>query len=512
MTVKSLCANDNVVGCGSASSKPTSPLLLDLCNLPSDASPDERQARVNTLLSWRELYPVLLSKLLTSEDHRDKKTGCFPLHWAAGTGFDQAIELLLDVDITTSVQEQDERTQQYKLSVDQEAKHPSTHRTPLHYAARNGHLSTCRLLIEKYAADSHPKCGRGGVTPLQLAVWQNRLSIVKYLVEATGHGKDIVQERNGFNCGLMHWIGLVPQKRWGGDDGINGSKEDGSGVIPLARYLHSLGIAFESTPENSNTQGHTPNHKAAWGGNLPLIKFFRDEHDVYDTIQDEAGNFAADIAKMRGNMKVHQWLLEHGSGDRAESYRILGLGVGADRDVVRRRYFELAKQQHPDKSDQSCNNEFVKIKNAYEHLTKENGVGKQKNPKFDEVKLLEDHRRISDNDTDKDGDDLFIARLIAVVSDYGDGGFPVSLIARRWNQIWPDRPFPTDYVIEKRVQCQNNGSMPPYKIIQKKVNLLKWLNWKCKGSSVYFRNNKCGEVLAFEGKNNTTCNEDGSPT
>lgn len=75
-------------------------------------------------------------------------------------------------------------------------------------------------------------------------------------------------ERNGFNCGLMHWIGLVPQKRWGGNEyrsdneGIVGEQQDdGSGVLPLARYLHSLGVGYESTSQNSNTQGHTPNHK-----------------------------------------------------------------------------------------------------------------------------------------------------------------------------------------------------------------------------------------------------------
>ena len=50
----------------------------------------------------------------------------------------------------------------------------------------------------------------------------------------------MVFERNGFNCGLMHWIGLVPKKRWGGDgaDGCGSEVDDGSGVLPLARYLH----------------------------------------------------------------------------------------------------------------------------------------------------------------------------------------------------------------------------------------------------------------------------------
>ncbi|KAL7542106.1 hypothetical protein ACHAXR_011530, partial [Thalassiosira sp. AJA248-18] len=290
-------------------------------------------------------------------------------------------------------------------------------------------------------------------------------------------------------------------------------QNDGSGVLPLARFLHSLGIVYESTPQNSNTQGHTPNHKAAWGGNLPLIQYFRDEHGVYDTVQDAAGNYAADIAKMRGNLQCHQWLLEHGNGDRAESYKVLGLDVGAEMDVVRRRYMELARESHPDKANQLNNindekkvdfdNDFVKIKSAYEHLTKDGGMGTQKNPKYDELKLLEDHRRMNDTFDDSvketnENDDLFMARLIAVISDYGDDGFPVSLIARRWNQIWPDRPFPTEHVTERTVKCsKQEGDGSGMMVLRKKVKLLKWLKWKCKGSTVYFRNIN-GDVLALD--------------
>jgi ankyrin repeat protein len=484
-----------------ADAAPTSSSLLDLSNLPPSASPDERQLRLATLQSWCFHYNETMIELLTSSEHRDVKTGCMPLHWLAGTGFDEAIESILHhyADL-------------HLLSVDQHAHHPSTHRTPLHYAARNGHLSTCELLIEKYGANSHPKCGRGNVTPLQLAVWQNRLTIVRYLIEK--NGVHVVHERNGFNCGLMHWIGLVPAKRWGGDDHDDTDENDGSGVLPLARYLHSLGVVYSSTANNSNTQGHTPNHKAAWGGNLPLLQYFRDTHGVYDTVQDAAGNYAADIAKMRGNKDCHQWLLEHGSGARAASYRALGLNVGADLDAVRRRYFELARAIHPDKATQQCEiddekkeeivDDFVKIKTAYEHLTKEGGVGQQKNPKFDELKLLEDHKRMQDESNaetnDIANDDIFMARLIAILSDYGEDGFPVSLIARRWNQIWPDRPFPNKYVIERRVRCSNHdGDGSGMMLISKKANLLKWLKWKrdqCNCKSVYFCNRN-GVVLAF---------------
>lgn len=423
-----------------------------------------------------------------------------PLHWAAGTGFNEAIIFLLG----------DETSQ---LEICQKAHHPSTDRTPLHYAARNGHLSTCRLLVETYGANPHPKCGRGSVTPLQLAVWQNRLEVVRYLVERNALvGNDrAVFERNGFNCGLMHWIGLVPQKRWvgnvlDGDGHEDTDANDGVGVLPLARYLHSLGVTYESTPQNSNTQGHSPMHKAAWGGNLPLIQYFRDEHNVYDSLQDQAGNYCADIAKMRGNVEVHRWLLEHGSLDRQESYRILGLDDGASDEEVRKRYHELARRRHPDKlhrmvdgNNEIVEDDFLRLKEAYEHLTKEGGVGKQQNPKYSDIKLLEAQNRFHGDGrslSDDNDDDLFLARLAAVLSDYGEDGFPVSLIARRWNQIWPDRPFPTpdEYIIERKAKC---GYGEGVKVVKKKTKLLKFLRFKCRGTTIYFRAVQ-GDVLAFD--------------
>ena len=84
----------------------------------------------------------------------------------------------------------------------------------------------------------------------------------------------------------------------------------------------------------------------------------------------------------------------------------------------------------------------------------------------------------------------------AVISDYGSSGFPVSLISRRWNQIWPERPFPTEYVIEYQAKCKSNDGVT----VQKKVNLLKYLKWKCKGSNIQFCNTEKGVVLVDKSK------------
>ena len=552
----------------------SSSALLDLSDLPPRSSDDERRSRLDTLRSWRQVRPrrpsspsasSLMDHLASHDLGTDAKTGCMPLHWMAGTGFDDAIEFVL----TLAPDDGDESPcPPPPLSADQPARKPSAGRTPLHYAARNGHLSTCRLLVERFGADPR-RVASGGVTPLQLAVWQNRLDVVVYLVGlldgddgrcgGTAGGSSVVLERNGYDCGLAHWVGLVPRKRWGGSEDGDGDRGedgdgDGSGVLPLARYLRSRGVSYDSSPPNCNTQGHTPAHKAAWGGNLSLLRYYRDELGVYDTVQDVAGNYCADIARMRGNDICRMWLLEHANGRRAESLAVLGLddagGTAPDLDDVRRRFVELARESHPDGrarrlrrrggdheddgdsagddgvGKDSTADDFVRIRAAYEHLTKEGGMGAQSNPKYDEVKLLEDRRRIvnevgdngdgggGDTSSDVDGiavavavdggggdddDDLFMARLIAVISDYGDSGFPVALIARRWNQIWPDRPFPSEYVIERTVRC-GGVSASATTVIRKKVKLVKWLRWKrdrSKCTTVNFRNVD-GVVLAFD--------------
>ena len=274
------------------------------------------------------------------------------------------------------------------------------------------------------------------------------------------------------------------------------------------------------------------------GGDLALLRYYQDEFGVYDMVQDIAGNYCANIARMRGNDICHGWLLKHANGRRAESLAVLRLDDGGTTPGlgdVRRWFVELTRESHPDgrarrrrcgrdrgnngnkdngdgdkeTGKDSTAKDFVRSRAAYEHLTKEGGVGAQRNPKYDKVKLLEDRRRIVNNadnngggrrrggdassevdgitvavNDDVDNKDLFMAWLIAVISDYGNSGFPVALIARRWNQIWPDRPFPPEYVIKRTMQCGGGGdgdggaSASATTVIQKKVKLVRWLRWK----------------------------------
>lgn len=547
---------------------PTASSLLETCKLTPECSDETRLVRLTTLSDWNASHPDLLFRLLWAPPPSpansgggggavDAKSGCYPLHWAAGTGFEEAVKFIIEEtsphwDLgdpftesgTSSTADVDGDAEGSLIALadrtNQRALHPSTGRTPLHYAARNGHIGVCRLLVERCGADSSPCCSRGGVSPLQLAVWQNRLGVVRYLIEANrgkcGRAKDVVLERNEFNCGLMHWVGLVPRHRWRGDstgrdnserercidveesgksssqghDG--GDDNDGCGVLPLAAYLYSCGVPYHTTPSNCNSQGHAPHHKAAWGGNLPLLRYFRDVHGVYDDAPDNMGNYGADLARMKGHECVRRWLLEECSTDRRRSCEVLGLDVTATDVEIRKRYGELARVFHPDRikydrgehKTECCNDneagtgrDFVAIQEAYDHLINHGGFGQQRNEKHYALKLLtragEDRKGSSDEHDGRDDDDLFTARILAIISDYGQKGFPVSNIVKRWNQIWADTPFrtPDHYVVDVRAICSSSKEERTY---QKKVNLVKFLRWKCRGSGVQFR--KVGGVMA----------------
>jgi 2-polyprenyl-6-methoxyphenol hydroxylase-like FAD-dependent oxidoreductase len=97
-------------------------------------------------------------------------------------------------------------------------------------------------------------------------------------------------------------------------------------------------------------QGHTPLHKAAWGGHIALCRWLRDECGAVDDVQDLGGNYAADEADMGGHVELAAWLRDECSGARARSCTILGLAPNTtDLAVIRGAYLELSRKLHPDR-------------------------------------------------------------------------------------------------------------------------------------------------------------------
>ena len=169
--------------------------------------------------------------------------GSSAVHWAASCGHVHVLAWLIDEGGCDAESEGLISTR-------------SKRRRPLHWAARNGQLDAVRFLVEDAGVDPDPR-DRQSVSPFQLAVWQCWPDVARYLVDARGVDP---RQLNSFACGAQHWIGTVPRPR-------------AQKLILLADWLRQRGLDFHATQR----QGHTPLHKAAWGGHVDLCRWRRDE-------------------------------------------------------------------------------------------------------------------------------------------------------------------------------------------------------------------------------------------
>jgi hypothetical protein len=307
--------------------------------------------------------------------------------------------------------------------------------------------------VEQYKANAHARA-KHGVTPFQLAIWQNRLEVCQYLTDKRG----IVprNEVNDFGCGIIHWMGIAPTQR-----------AEGGGLVPLAQWIFSQqGIDINMR----QSQGRTVLHKASWGGHFDLVRYLHEEHGMYDDVKDHAGNYAADLCDMANTERhdvIAKYLRKECSLEYRHSCNVLGLDrtklslleKDVGREEIRRAYLFKAKECHPDKRGTDNDDEFQSVKKAYEHLMAGGAAIQQKNPMHSihlmlEVQKNKDIMNANPNESTKeigsepvDADDemkLFKPRLIAVLLEYGQKGISLSNIPKVWDKVWPQNPFPSE--------------------------------------------------------------------
>jgi ankyrin repeat protein len=128
-------------------------------------------------------------------------------------------------------------------------------KTPLHYAARNGHIACIDCILSRRDAPSVDIPSGDGTTPLHMACYGGHPSTVRHLINvyhANAHAT------NEWLCGAAHWSAMSL-----GNEGMDA-------VIELCNYLkEECGVDFVARQR----QGHTPLHKAASKKNQKVIEW-----------------------------------------------------------------------------------------------------------------------------------------------------------------------------------------------------------------------------------------------
>jgi ankyrin repeat protein len=118
-------------------------------------------------------------------------------------------------------------------------------RTPLHWAARNGQVSTCAWLASR-GADVNATA-KDAVNTFHWAVWGRHIPTCEWALAA---GVDSMAV-NRWGCSAIHWAGAA-------------------GDVALCKWLSDIpGMDFSQR----NNQGHDGLKKAAWNGHWELCEW-----------------------------------------------------------------------------------------------------------------------------------------------------------------------------------------------------------------------------------------------
>lgn len=148
--------------------------------------------------------------------------------------------------------------------------------TPLHYAAKSGHLDVVQFLVENGADVNAISLNEFLETPLHMAVSSGRLDVVRFLVERGAH----VDSLDGVLMTPLHWAA----------GGCN---------LEVVRFLVEKGANVNAR----NMYGATPLHWAAANGCLDVVRFLL-EVGADPSLRNGDGKTPLDLASERGHAEV----------------------------------------------------------------------------------------------------------------------------------------------------------------------------------------------------------------
>ena len=159
-------------------------------------------------------------------------------------------------------------------------------KTPLHWAAENGHLDVVKYLSSHDDVDADAP-NLISYTPLHLAADNGHLDVVKYL-----------SSRGDVDADARSFFGNTPLRH-----------AAGQGHLDVVKYLSSRGDVDVNVRGN---HGITPLNSAAWNGRLDVVKYLSSRDDVDVNTQDKWGHTPLDRAVNRGDLEIATFLRARG--------------------------------------------------------------------------------------------------------------------------------------------------------------------------------------------------------
>eukprot|EP00435_Cladocopium_sp_Y103_P040063 s837_g10.t2 len=288
------CGNQaprRTMGCFASVPEKLQLVVLEFC--PPDAEEDEQMmsaARDNDTLGLEQLLKRPRNPTGRDED------GLTPLHHAAKCGHVEAMRLLLEAG----------------AEIDARTKHGSA---PLHLAAERGHLAAVQCLVEA-GAPKDPVNYICEITPLGLAAAYGHQKVVRFLLEA---GADKDHPTTDIGRTPLHFAIMVRNLevvRILLEFGANKNQATHGGTTPLCQAAQQgnngivcLLVAAGADKDQPSEVGGSPLHHAAAGGYLEIVRFLAESGANRHAV-DSFGRTALDMVSQYGHAEVVAFLSE----------------------------------------------------------------------------------------------------------------------------------------------------------------------------------------------------------